>query len=87
MGLTTFLAFVGMLSNPALIGSSYTRALLMALPPVLAFFFIPLGEVLWVAIYNKFFYENGNNFLYYPSNEEVSVSEEEAEDINVESTS
>ncbi len=87
MGLTTFLIFVSLLSSPSLIWSSYTKALLMALPPILAFFFIPLGEVIWVIIYSKIFYENGNNFLYYPSSDEVSVNEEEAEDVNVDSIS
>ncbi len=87
MWLTTFLALVSLLSSPSLIGSSYTKALLMALPPILAFFFIPLGEALWMIIYSKLFYENGNNFLYYPSSDEVSISEEEAEDVNVDSIS
>jgi hypothetical protein len=69
--------------------------LLISIPPLLSYTIIPLFYCLWEKLYYKF-YENGNNFFYIPSLNEVAYDQstweaqngeqaQEAEDeINVE---
>lgn len=57
--------------------------ILIALPPVLAYFFIPLCHGIWEKLYYKF-YSMWNNFFYVPSLTEVMVDEEEEDDVSVE---
>jgi len=55
---------------------------MIALPSVLAYFFLPLCHGIWEKIYYKF-YSMGNNFFYIPSLSEVLVDEEEDDTIEV----
>jgi len=68
---------------PTVGGQASTKVILISLPPAVVFFLIPLIDSLRTFIYYKLFYENGNNFLYIPSLEEVMVDEEEVEQVNV----
>jgi len=54
--------------------------LLMLLPSILGFTFLPLGSGLWEKIYYKV-YEMGSNVFYIPSLSEVASSESEEQDI------
>ncbi len=55
---------------------------LLALPPILAYLFIPLCHTLREKVYYKF-YTMWNNFLYIPSLTEVMIDAEENADISV----
>lgn len=57
-------------------------SLILSLPPILAYFFVPLFQSLREKIYYKF-YSMGNNFLYIPSLHEVMVDAEESSQVNV----
>jgi len=57
--------------------------ILLALPPVLAYFCLPLLHSTWEKIYYKF-YSMGNNFFYIPSLNEVMIDSEEDDDVEVE---
>lgn len=46
--------------------------ILLALPPILAYFCLPLFHTSWEKVYYKF-YSMGNNFFYIPSLNEVMV--------------
>ena len=56
--------------------------MLLSLPPVLAYFFIPLFQSIREKVYYKF-YSMWNNFLYIPSMHEVTVDAEDSSAINV----
>jgi hypothetical protein len=56
--------------------------ILLSLPPVLAYCFIPFWHGLREKIYRKF-YEAGNNFFYIPSLNEVLVDEQEVDEVEV----
>lgn len=56
--------------------------ILLSLPPVLAYCFIPFWHGLREKIYWKF-YEAGNNFFYIPSLSEVLVDEKEVDEVEV----
>jgi hypothetical protein len=60
-----------------------TAHLLLALPPVLIYATLPLFHGMWEKLYYKF-YSAGNNFFYIPSLSEVTVDEEEYEEVLVE---
>ena len=64
------------------INESSTVRILLALPPILAYFCLPLFHGAWEKIYYKF-YSMGNNFFYIPSLSEVLVDETEEADISV----
>lgn len=55
---------------------------LLSLPPVLAYCFVPFWHGLREKIYFKF-YEAGNNFFYIPSLNEVLVDEQEVDEVEV----
>ncbi len=55
---------------------------LLSLPPVLAYCFLPFWHGLREKIYFKF-YEAGNNFFYVPSLNEVLVDEQEIDEVEV----
>lgn len=55
---------------------------LLSLPPVLAYCFIPFWHGIREKIYWKF-YEAGNNFFYIPSLNEVLVDEQDVDDVEV----
>lgn len=57
--------------------------ILLSLPPVLAYCFLPFWHGLREKIYWKF-YEAGNNFFYIPSLNEVLVDEQEVDEVEVE---
>ncbi len=59
-----------------------TARIIMVLPPVIAYLFLPLFHSAWEKVYYKF-YSMGNNFFYIPSLNEVMVDEEEADDVKV----
>ncbi len=65
-----------------IIDTTQQVSLLLSLPPVLAYFFIPLFQTVREKIYFKF-YSMWNNFLYIPSLSEVMVDAEDASEINV----
>jgi len=56
--------------------------ILMSLPPVLWYLFIPLFQTLWEKLYYKF-YSIGNNFLYIPSLNEIMIDAEDNSEINI----
>lgn len=56
--------------------------LIMAIPPILAYFLIPLFHGIREKIYHKL-YSSGNNFLYVPSLSEVLVDAEDSSEVNV----
>lgn len=56
--------------------------ILLSLPPVLAYCFIPFWHGLREKIYRKF-YEAGNNFFYIPSLNEVLVDEQDVDEVEV----
>ena len=56
--------------------------ILLSLPPVLAYCFIPFRHGIWEKIYRKF-YEAGNNFFYIPSLNEVLVDQQEVDEVEV----
>jgi len=57
--------------------------ILLSLPPILAYCFLPFWHGLWEKIYRKF-YEAGNNFFYIPSLNEVMVDAQEVDEVEVE---
>lgn len=64
------------------INEGNTARIIMVLPPVLAYFFLPLFHSAWEKLYYKF-YTMWNNFFYIPSLNEVLVDEEEADEVKV----
>ena len=56
--------------------------ILVSLPPVLAYFCLPLFHSAWEKVYYKF-YSMGNNFFYIPSLSEVMVDAEENDEVEV----
>lgn len=59
-----------------------TARIIMVLPPVIAYFFLPLIHSSREKLYYKF-YTMGNNFFYIPSLNEVMVDEVEADEVEV----
>lgn len=59
-----------------------TVRILLALPPILAYFCLPLFHDIWEKVYFKF-YSMGNNFFYIPSLNEVMVDAAEEDDIEI----
>lgn len=64
------------------INESNTVRILLALPPILAYFCLPLFHGAREKVYYKF-YSMGNNFFYIPSLNEVMIDETEDADISV----
>lgn len=63
-------------------GGGNQVSILLSLPPVVGYLFIPLFHTIWEKLYYKF-YSLGNNFLYIPSLNEVMVDAEDDAEINV----
>jgi len=59
-----------------------TVRVLLALPPILAYFCLPLFHDMWEKLYYKF-YSMWNNFFYIPSLNEVMVDASEEDEVNI----
>lgn len=82
-GLTVTMLFFAIFYKTIDINEGSMARILIALPPVLAYFLIPLCHGIREKLYYKF-YSMGNNFFYIPSLNEVMVDEAESDDVSVE---
>lgn len=82
-GFTMALLVFGLFYRLIDVSQGNTANILLALPPVLIYAALPLFHGLREKLYYKF-YISGNNFFYIPSLSEVTIDEDEAEDIHVE---
>ena len=82
-GLTVSLLIFAIVYKVINVQSGNSANFLLALPPMLAYTFIPLCHGLWEKIYYRF-YLAGNNFFYIPSLSEVLVDSTESDDVLVE---
>lgn len=82
-GLTTSMLMFALFYKMIDINEGNLARILIALPPVLAYFFIPLCHDVREKLYYKF-YSMWNNFFYVPSLAEVMVDEEDEDEVTVE---
>lgn len=80
--MTLSLMLFGVIYRVSNLNMSNSVQILISVPPLLAYFFMPLFHNLWQMLYYKL-YSMGNNFFYIPSLSEVMVDANEDDDIAV----